>query len=147
MQDIDHRTVAAECYNHSWDLLDRTDRSQDEDFELLTSAFTSRYHWSFVGGPEQWAVSDWMVSRAAAVIGEGSLSLAFAQRANDAVQEFDAPDWLVASTAEGLARAYAALGSEQDRDVWLNNAESLVEVIADEESRELIASQLASVPR
>jgi hypothetical protein len=63
------------------------------------------------------------------------------------VQEFDAPDWLVASTAEGLARAYAALGSEQDRDVWLNNAESLVEVIADEESRELIASQLASVPR
>ena len=147
MQDIDHREMAAERYNHCWDLLERDDRSRDEDFELLTSAFVSRYYWSMAGGPEQWAVSDWMVSRAAAVIGEGSLSLAFAQRANDAVQEFDAPDWLVASTAEGLARAYAALGSEQDRDVWLNNAESLVEVIADEESRELIASQLASVPR
>lgn len=147
MPDVDHRKIAVETYNHCWDLLDRDDRSPDEDFELLTSAFASRYHWSLAGGPEQWAVSDWMVSRAAADIGEGSLSLAFALRANDAMQEFDAPDWLVASAAEGLARAYAALGSEQDRDEWCNNAESLVEAIADEEDRELIASQLATVPR
>jgi hypothetical protein len=128
-------------------LLERDDRSPDDDFELLTLAFASRYHWSIVGGPEQWAVSDWLVSRAAASIGEGSLSLAFAVRANDAVQSFDAPDWLHASTAEGMSRAYAAIGSDQERDEWLNNAERLVEVIADEEDRELIASQLASVPR
>ena len=75
-----------------------------------------------------------------------SLSLAFALRADSAVQEFDAPDWLVASTAEGLARAYAALGNEDARDEWISNAESLAEEIADDEDRALIASQLASIP-
>jgi hypothetical protein len=63
------------------------------------------------------------------------------------VQEFDAPDWLVASAAEGVARAYAALGVEQERDEWFNSAESLVAAIVDDEDRELIASQLATVPR
>jgi hypothetical protein len=63
------------------------------------------------------------------------------------VREFDAPDWLVASAAEGLARAYAALGNDQERDEWLRSSANLVEAVADDESRELIASQLASVPR
>ncbi len=147
MSEIDHRTIGVEAYNRCWDLLERDERNQDDDLELLTLAFTSRYHWSFAGGPEQWTVSDWMVSRAAADIGEGSLSLVFALRANSAVREFDAPDWLVASTAEGLARAYAALGDEDARDEWVNNAEYLVEAIADDEDRDLIAGQLASVPR
>ncbi len=147
MSEFDHRTIAVERYNHCWDLLERDERSQDEDFELLTAAFTSRYHWSFAGGPEQWVMSDWMVSRAAANIGEASLSLAFALRANSGVQEFDAPDWLAASTAEGLARAYAALDDEDSRDEWINSAQGLVEAIADDEDRALIASQLASIPR
>lgn len=147
MTEIDHRTLAVETYNRCWDLLERDERSQDDDFELITAAFTARYHWSFAGGPEQWVISDWMVSRAAADIGEGSLSLAFALRANRAAQEFDAPDWLVASVAEGLARSYAALGDESARDEWIISAERLVEAIAHEEDRDLIASQLASVPR
>jgi hypothetical protein len=147
LADVDYRKIAVERYNHCWELLERDDRNRDEDVELLTSAFVSRYYWSLAGGPEQWAVSDWMVSRAAADVGEGSLSLAFAIRASGAVQRFDAPDWLVASVAEGVARAYAALGSGAERDEWLNSAERLVEAIADQEDRELIASQLASVPR
>ena len=147
MSEIDHRTIAVERYNHCWDLLERDERSQDEDVELLTAAFTSRYHWSFAGGPEQWTISDWMVSRAAADIGEGSLALTFALRASSAAQEFDAPDWLVASVAEGVARAYGALGDDRARDEWLVNAERLVAAIADDEDRDLIASQLASVPR
>lgn len=147
MDDIDHRKVAIERHNHCWELLERDDRNQDDDVDLLTSAFESRIHWSFAGGPEQWAISDWMVSRAAADVEQGSLSLAFALRANDAARESDAPDWLVASVAEGVARAYAATGSHEERDEWLRHAERLVESIADEEDRELIARQLASVPR
>ena len=147
MEETEHRALAIESYNRCWDLLERDYRSQDEDFELLTAAFVSRHHWSFAGGPEQWVNGDWMVARATAAIGEGSLSLAFALRANSAVQEFDAPDWLVASAAEGVARAYAALGVEQERDEWFNSAESLVAAIVDDEDRELIASQLATVPR
>ena len=86
-------------------------RNADDDVELLTAAFSSRFHWLSVGAIEQWITSDWMVARAAAATGDGELSLRFAERAHRAAQENAVPDWLVASTAEGVARAYAVTAS------------------------------------
>ena len=36
VSEIDHRTIAIERYNHCWDLLERDERSPDEDVELWT---------------------------------------------------------------------------------------------------------------
>jgi hypothetical protein len=145
METEEHRSLAASCFNRCWELLEEDGRDASADLDLLTTAFVSRYHWSFAGGPEQWAMADWMVSRAAAAIGEGALALTFAEHAYFAVQEFEAPDWLVASCAEGMARAYDALGQEAERGEWYRTAEGLIAGIAEEEERALIADQLASL--
>jgi hypothetical protein len=92
-------------------------------------------------------MGDWMVSRVAAAIAESALSVSFAQRAYDGAKGFDAPDWLAASCAEVLARAYAARGDSKRRNEWYDVARGLVTAIVDDEDRELIASQLVSVPR
>jgi len=141
-----HREIAVATYNRCWELLERDRRSPDDDAELLTLAFTSRYHWSFVGGLEQTTCADWMVSRAAASQNLGSLAVLYAQRAYEAATTSSVADWLLASTAEGLARAYAASGDQVRRDEWCDIAATLVEAIADPEDRDLIATQLASVP-
>ena len=52
----------------------------------------------------------------------------------------------MASCAEGLARAYAALGDGDERQRWYDRAQQLVTEIKDREDRELIAEQLSSVP-
>jgi hypothetical protein len=52
---------------------------------------------------------------------------------------------LVASTAEGVARAYAALGDIEEFNHWFALATRLTEVIADPEDKDLIASQLAEL--
>jgi hypothetical protein len=146
VEESEHRGVAAATYNRCWELLEMPHRSHEDDVELLSTAFASRYHWKFAGAEEQWVMADWMVSRAAAAVDETSLAISFAQLANDAVTTFEAPDWLLASCAEGLARAYAAAGQVKQRDEWYAVAERFVALIEDEESRELIAGQLASVP-
>jgi hypothetical protein len=143
----DRRSIAAAAYNRCWELLENEERSVEDDDELLTSAFTSRYHWAVVGGREQVIISDWMVSRAAQALGEADLALRFARRANDAAQEPATSDWLVASTAEGMARAFAVAGDEAQCQAWCEKAEQLIERIADDEDREIIAEQLATVPR
>ena len=112
----------------------------------MATAFASRYHWSFVGEDEQRIISDWMISRAAAAVGEPNLALLYAQRAYDAAQSTDVEDWLLASVAEGLTRAYAASGDIEARAGWHAITEDLISRIADREDRDLIASQLASVP-
>ena len=118
-------------------------RTADQDAELLTAAFTSRHHWQEVGGAQQWIVSDWMVSRAAAAVGIGHLSLLFAERAYAAALEDGTPDWLQASTAEGVARAYGAAGNLDQRDAWCAIASGLVRAIGNKEDRAVVAGQLA----
>lgn len=141
-----HREVAVATYQRCWELLDQPVRSPSEEVELLTSAFASRFHWSHAGGLQESIIADWMVSRAAAATGQGPLAVRFALCADGAAQGADVPDWLLASTAEGVARAYGAEDPER-RDRWIATAETLVAAIADDADRDLIARQLASVPR
>ena len=147
MDDSEHRALAVQQFNHCWDLLEMPSRTATDDAELLTAAFTSRFHWSFVGVHTNFTIADWMVSRAAAAVGEGSLALRFAQMACERVAAEETPDWMQASVAEGLARAYASQGLTELRDEMIAKAELLVAAIENEKEKELIASQLATVPR
>jgi hypothetical protein len=108
-------------------------------------AFASRYHWLNAGELEQWIVSDWMVARVASALGDGALALRFAQRAHAAAQDNEVPDWLVASTAEGVARAYATIGNVEGFNNYAALATRLIDVIADPEDQSLIASQFAEI--
>ncbi len=144
MAQLDDKELATQLFNRCWEILDAP-REERDDVELLTTAFSSRYHWLNAGAAEQWIVSDWMVARAAAAAGYGELSLHFAKRAHSAAQESESPDWLVASTAEGVARAYATLGDAEEFNNWFALATRLIEVIADPEDQSLIASQLADI--
>jgi hypothetical protein len=141
---LDDRELATQLFNRCWDLLEST-RDADDDVELLTSAFSSRFHWLGVGDTEQWIVSDWMVARAAAATGDGELALRFAKRAHSVAQENEIPDWLIASTAEGVARAYAVTGDVEEFNNWSALAARLIGVIADPEDKALIASQMAEI--
>ncbi len=145
--DVDHRALGVASYQRCWELLDQRRLTSTDEVELLTEAFTARHHWLLAGGPQERIISDWMVARAAAAANEGPLSVRFATRADAAAHEAQVDDWLAASTAEGVARAYAAMGDAQRRDLWVEKAARLVEAIADDEDRALIADQLASVPR
>jgi hypothetical protein len=141
---LDDRELATQLFNRCWELLEST-RDADGDVELLTAAFSARYHWLNAGELEQWIVSDWMVARVASALGDGALALRFAQRAQAAAQDNEVPDWLVASTAEGVARAYAATGNVEEFNNYAALATRLIDVIADPEDQSLIASQFAEI--
>lgn len=147
MDSAAHRQLGVETYNRCWELLEAVDDDSERDLELMRTAFTSRYHWSYVTEVPQAIMGDWMISRAAAASGEGHLAVRYARLAYDAAVANDVEDWLLASCAEGVARAYASLGDGDLRDRWFTTSDDLVALIVDDESRELIASQLATVPR
>lgn len=145
VHDAPHRALAVSAYNGCWDLLERPGRTESEDLDLLELAFASRHHWRAAGGPKELAISDWMVARCLAEVGDGPLSLRFANLAA-AEQPADAPAWMRASMLEGLARAHAACGDQRSRDEAVALARAALAEERDDEERELIASQLATVP-
>ncbi|MGH9021030.1 MAG: hypothetical protein ACRDV0_08450 [Acidimicrobiales bacterium] len=142
VDDATHRDLAIAAYQRCWEILDSGGAS-DGHVELLTCAFASRWHWRHCGGPREWAISDWMVSRAAATAGDGGLALVYARRAHDALDD-TSPDWMRASAAEGMALAYRVAGPAGEYDHWVGVAARLVESIIDDDDRELISAQLAA---
>lgn len=140
------RAFAVAAFNGAWDLIDKTDRTPDEDRQMLTLACASRWHWGEVGTDENRAISDWQVAHVASLIGNASLALSFAQAAYDLARNSDLPDWTQASTAEGLARAHACAGDMASYEKYATEARDLCARLDDEEDRELILGQLASIP-
>lgn len=141
----DHRALAVATHNRCWDLLDAGVVDAVVADELCATAFASKYHWGIAGGPREAAIADWMVSRAAAAAAHvdpafGPLALRYALAAEAAPVD-GAEDWLVASMAEGVARAALAAC---DRDLaarWLATAEERIAAIADAEERATIRGQ------
>lgn len=140
------RLEAVAAFNRAWELIDSACRTTDEDDEMLAAAFASWYLWDSVGVEEQRAVGDWQIAHVASVLGHADLALRWAKRALERAIQNGWTDWRLASCYEGMARAYATAGNGRERDHWVVLARAVLDSLDDADDRELIASQLASVP-
>ena len=142
-----HMAIAVATFNQAQDLL-YLHRTSIEDRGLLTAAFTSRHHWHEIGGPEEKAIADWLVSRAAAATGHTIMALQFAAAAlehGDEDDHTDYPAWLQASLLEGLARAHASAGNITERDNYIAQARALLVLETDAADAALIEAQIAEL--
>ncbi len=141
-----HREVAVGQFNAAWDLIDKTDRSPEDDGAMVLAAATSRWHWGQVGGPEQTATGDWQVAHVACLLGLGEMAALFAS-GNLATAEAEGWEgWRLASAHEGMARACATRGDDEGRSHHVAAARSALEREPDPEDRAVVEEQLASLP-
>jgi hypothetical protein len=141
------RTSEAEAaFNAAWKLIEREERSPDDEAEMLVDAFASRYLWETVGEDEQRFTADWQVAHVASLVGEAGLALRFAALALARVEANGWTDWRLPSAFEGMARAHAAAGDAAGRDAYVDRCRRALAAVGDEDDRDLIAGQLASVP-
>ena len=142
--EMNHRELAKTSFNHCWDLLEAPERSEEDQRNLVGAAMTSRFHWRLAGGLQEWIIADWMVARAAGSAHFGAVAVQFALAAEGARTD-ELPDWLHASTAEGVARAYRDAGDLERMNEWLEVARRRIEDISDPDDAALIASQVAEL--
>lgn len=142
------RRLAVDLFNRTWGLLESADRTAADDRAMLASAMASRLHWQSIGTDVNYAAGDWLVAHVASRLGYADLALDFAAAAHERVTAAQPPPdgWLLASTMEGLARAHDAAGHDEERDRWADEARRVLDTVDDQEDREIIASQIASIP-
>ena len=142
-----HRALAVGYFNLSWELIEARTRTPNQDRDLLSAAFASRRHWIDAGGTsENLVIADWQVAHAASLAGFLDVAEAFSRAAYDDARSAGLATWLLASTAEGRARARAAVGDRDGFERFAAEARELLAQVDDEEDRQLIESQLASIP-
>jgi DNA-binding transcriptional MerR regulator len=142
----DERRLAADLFNGVWRLLEKEDRSVDDDDTMLHMAHASRYHWGQVGAPVNRSRGEWQVSRVYAVLGRAEPATYHAQRGLAICQAAGIGDWDLAFAYESLARAAAVSGDAEQARLWTEQALAAAEEIAEDEDRELVISDLESIP-
>jgi hypothetical protein len=130
----EHRRLGVELYNGTWELIERLDRTPDEDDEMLHRAHASAYHW--LQAPHtaaNRARSHWLCSRVHAVTGQAEGALHHARRCLALVEGHgeEMEDWDLAGAHEALARAHVAAGEVEEARRHLALARAETASIAD----------------
>ena len=140
-----HRRLAASFFNQTWSLLDKTDRTPDDDARMIHIAHASRMHWEIVGTPQNRAVGEWQIARVYGVLGRIDSALYHARRCLETMQAAGITGFYLGSAHEGMARALRLAGdSESEKHVEL--ARSILKTLNDSEDREVLEGDLASLP-
>jgi hypothetical protein len=141
-----HRRLAVDCFNETWRLMDLPARTAQEADRMLYAAFASCYHWSEIGAPINQARGEWQVSRVYTVLGQAQAALRHAHRCLQICQDHQIGDWDLAFAYEALARAAAIAGEAAETQHWLAEAVQAARNIAEEDDRQLLMKDLATIP-
>lgn len=140
-----HRKFAVDLFNYTWTLLDKTDRTIEDDDQMVHAAHASRYHWSQVGAAVNLARGEWQVSRVYAVLDRAEPALYHAQRCLEICQENGIGDFDLAYAYEALARASAVAGMPAQRDEYAALAKEAGKYIAEQDDKEMFFKDLETV--
>lgn len=146
---LDHRAIGVDLFNRVWELMDKQDRTVEDADAMLHMAHASAHHWRAEGAgatAENLARSEWQVSRVYAVLGRGEPAGYHARRCLEICQANGIGDWDLAFAYEALARAASVAGDSVTADSWASAARRAAEDIVEDEDRETVLSDLASIP-
>lgn len=140
------RRQAIDLFNGVWRLLEKEDRTQDDDDTMVHMAHASRYHWGQVGTAANLARGEWQISRVYSVLERPEPALHHARRVLDICRANGIGDRDLAFAYEALARASAVAGDKEHARVWTEQALAAAEDVAEAEERELVLTGLESIP-
>jgi hypothetical protein len=140
-----HKKFAVDLFDLTWNLLDKKDRTREEDEKMVHAAHASRFHWGEIGTPLEYERGEWQISRVYSVVGRSEPAIYHAKRCLEICNAQNFGDFDIAFAYEALARAYAVAGQkalcEENREL----AKKATEQIKKEEDRDYFLSELGTV--
>ena len=140
-----HRKFAVDAFNYVWDLLEKPDRTIEEDDSMLHAAHASRFHWEKIGEPVNLARGEWQVARVYSMLNRPKCALYHARRCLELCEQFNIGDFDLAYAYEALARSYAIDNKFIEYNYYLRMAHLAGEKIAADEDRDHFFKDLSTI--
>lgn len=148
------KEVAVKLFNSTWDLLDKENRTKEEDDRMVHTVHASRFHWGEVvaanapdTGPMNIERGEWQISRVYSVLKRHEPALYHAQRCMEICKENDIVDFDIAFAYEAMARAHSIGGNNAEYSQFLDLAKEAGEKIKEKGDRDYFFSDLKTVPK
>ena len=127
-----------------WELLQKPDRSRQEDEQMVYSAHASGFHWLMTGTGLHHQRAEWLIAHVYTELGLSESALRHATRCSELTEEFAEliKDFDRAYAYEGMARANALAGNREQAVRYLQLAEQSGQTIQNEEDRGIFLGDL-----
>lgn len=140
-----HEKLAMSLFNATWALLDKEDRTEEDDIKMIHSAHASRYHWGQIGEPIHFERGEWQISRVYSVLGRREPAFYHAKLCLEICQENNIRDFDIAFAYEAMARAYAVEGDRDNFEKYRDLAEKAGEEIDEKGNRDYFLGELKTI--
>jgi len=148
LTEVQHKELGITLFNRVWELMDKPERTPEEDDEMLHAAHASRYHWGASHPPAvNLARGEWQVSRVYCVLKRAEPALFHAQRSLDICLQNNIGDFDLAYGHEAMARAYQLAGDSIKTSQFLAEANEVAEKINDPEDKKILLQDLETIGR
>lgn len=139
-----HRLFAGQLNAIVWQLLEKADRSADDEERMVHAAHGSLYHWLQVGTVAHQQRGEWMLSHVYAELGRAEAAMRYALRCQQLTEAHaeHMEDFDVAYAYEALARANAVSGKRDEAEKYVALAQAAGQEIEDEEGRGIFFGDL-----
>lgn len=141
---MEHRKMAVQLFNGTWDLLDKKTRSETEDNLMIHQAHASLYHWYQVGTPLHFQRGEWLLSRVYSMLERFEPAIYHATRCLELTEEHDIKDFDRTFAYEALARANAKTNPAEAKR-YLDLARESLEGIRKKDDRIYAESELDAI--
>ncbi len=99
------RKSAAALFNQSWDLIDKSDRTPDDDLEMIHLAHVSCALWKMVGIEVNFERGEWQIAHVYTILNRAEPAVYHATRCLEICEANHIGDFDLAFAYEALARA------------------------------------------
>lgn len=140
-----HKKQAVDNFNATWDLIDKTTRTKEEEVKMIHTAHASRFHWGEIGTPLHFARGEWQISRVYALVGNYESALYHGEYSLKLCQDNGIDDFDLAFAYEAIARAYMVSKQPDKMNKYLDLAKTACEHIADQGNKDYTLSELATI--
>jgi len=130
---------AKQFNDKTWELLDKQERTQEENELLVDYAHASLAHWRAAGTGVHLQRGAWMLARVNAVLGNTQVALQYAQRCLELTEQHkdQLSDFDFAFAYECMARTQALAGNQAEAHKYIAMADKAGAAIKDEEDRQI----------
>lgn len=140
-----HRVFSAQCFNRTWELIDKPNRTPADDEQMLLRAYASLWHWTQRPDctPQNLSIGYWLASRVHALLGEAAAARRFGKLSLKAAETESA--FHKAYAYEALARAAMTAEDRSQTEFYRQCAQAQLELIENPDERALLEGDLKSL--
>ena len=142
-----HRHFAVECFNQAWELMDKAQRTPDEDEQMIRLSLASHWHWTQRAActEENISVAYWQTSRIYAMLGQAENARRYARLCLEASRDDSLPPFCLGYAYEALARAESLAGDQTQTSEYLREAQRVTETITDPDTKQMLLADLETI--